>query len=46
MEQGQYSELVPTKIPTIEKLNLPPVLKRISMAKRGIVIVTGPTGKR
>jgi twitching motility protein PilT len=36
--------LIPHKMPTIEELNLPPVLKTISNSGSGIVIVTGPTG--
>jgi len=41
---GAVFRVIPTKIPTIEHLNLPSVLKNISMFNRGIVIVTGPTG--
>jgi twitching motility protein PilU len=33
-----------SKIPTIEELELPPILKDISMSKRGLVIVVGATG--
>ncbi|TAK54624.1 MAG: PilT/PilU family type 4a pilus ATPase [Gammaproteobacteria bacterium] len=33
-----------SKIPTIEELELPPVLKDIVMSKRGLVIVIGATG--
>lgn len=36
--------LIPNKILTFEELGLPPVLKRFSMLKRGLVLVTGPTG--
>jgi twitching motility protein PilT len=35
---------IPSKIPTIEGLNMPPVLKNISMFQSGLVVVTGPTG--
>ncbi len=35
---------IPSKIPTIEQLNLPPVLKNIAMFQSGLVVVTGPTG--
>ena len=35
---------VKTKVPTIEELNLPPVLATIAKAPRGIVIVSGATG--
>jgi len=33
-----------SKIPTIEELELPPILKDIAMSKRGLVIVVGATG--
>jgi twitching motility protein PilU len=32
------------KIPTLDDLELPPVLKEVSMTKRGLVIVVGATG--
>lgn len=35
---------IPSKIPTIDEMNLPPILKDIAMFKSGIVVVTGPTG--
>lgn len=35
---------VKTKVPTFEQLNLPPSLKAIASAERGIVIVSGTTG--
>ncbi len=31
-------------IPSFEELNLPPILKKLSMLKRGLIIVSGPTG--
>lgn len=36
--------VIPTSIPTIEELELPEVLKRISQKPQGLVLVTGPTG--
>lgn len=36
--------VVPTKIPTIEDLQLPEVLKKITTKPQGLVLVTGPTG--
>lgn len=36
--------IIPSKIPSIEKLNLPKVLKDIALYRSGMVIVTGPTG--
>lgn len=36
--------LIPSKVLTCEELGLPPVLKRFSLLKKGLVVVTGPTG--
>jgi hypothetical protein len=36
--------LIPSKVLTAEELGLPPVLKRFAMLKKGLVLVTGPTG--
>jgi len=35
---------IPTEIPTMEQLELPPVMKRFAELEKGIVLVTGPTG--
>ncbi len=35
---------IPTKVPTAEDLGLPPVLTRAGMLRKGLVLVTGPTG--
>ncbi len=35
---------IPTEVPTMEDLGLPPVLRRFSELEKGIVLVTGPTG--
>ncbi len=35
---------IPTKIPTIDKLNLPNIIRKISLEHRGLVLVTGTTG--
>lgn len=35
---------IPTEIPTMEQLELPPVMRRLSELEKGIVLVTGPTG--
>lgn len=32
------------QIPTIEELGLPPVMKELAQKKRGLILVTGPTG--
>ncbi len=36
--------VIPSKIPSIDELHLPSVIKDIAMMKNGIVLVTGPTG--
>ena len=41
---GLVLRTITTKIPKLEDLNLPPVLKDISMTKRGLVILVGGTG--
>lgn len=35
---------VKDEIPTVEELGLPQVLKKLVMEKRGLILVTGPTG--
>jgi twitching motility protein PilU len=47
VQQGHTAcviRLINAKIPTIEELELPPVLKEIVLTKRGLVIVVGGTG--
>lgn len=41
---GLVFRSVPTKILTIEELNLPPVLEKLAMERRGLILVTGTTG--
>lgn len=36
---------LPSKIPTVEDLNLPPVVKIFSQLKQGFVLVVGPNGQ-
>ena len=36
--------LISSRIPTVEELNLPPLLKQLSEKPRGLILVTGPTG--
>ncbi len=46
-QRGSYGialRVVPIYIPSIESLNLPPILKDLSMKQRGLILVTGPTG--
>jgi twitching motility protein PilT len=41
---GIVMRVIPTRVPTIDELNLPPVLKKIADEERGLVLVTGTTG--
>lgn len=46
-QRGSYSivlRVIPTKIPSMEELRLPQILKNICREKNGLVLVTGPTG--
>lgn len=46
-QQGNISIVMrqlPPKVPSIEEMNLPAILKQIACAKNGIVFVTGATG--
>jgi twitching motility protein PilT len=36
--------LIPTSVPTLEELNLPPGLKDLALTPQGLILVTGPTG--
>jgi twitching motility protein PilU len=47
IQQGQVGAVlrrIITKIPTLEELELPPIMQEIAMTKRGLVIVVGATG--
>src|SRR5919204_5264347 len=41
---GLVLRVIPMQIRTVEELMLPPVLKRIALEERGLVLVTGTTG--
>jgi len=41
---GAVLRTITTEIPTLEELELPPILKDVVMNKRGVVIVVGGTG--
>lgn len=46
-QRGSYGiaiRVVALKIPTLEDLGMPPVLKEMASKHRGLVLVTGPTG--
>jgi len=36
--------LIPTKIPTLEEMGMPPILEKLTHTRRGLILVTGPTG--
>lgn len=47
VQQGQIGMVLRTinsRIPSVEELGLPPVLKDLSLSKRGLVIMVGATG--
>ncbi len=41
---GAVFRLIPAKIPTLDELGMPPVLKELVNRKQGLFLVTGPTG--
>jgi twitching motility protein PilT len=41
---GAVFRSIPTVIPSLESLDLPPILKELCTKERGLVLVTGPTG--
>lgn len=41
---GAVFRVIPTKILTLEELNLPEILKSFAALRSGLVLVTGPTG--
>src|SRR4029079_12558913 len=46
-QRGVYSivmRVIPTDIPTLTSLNLPPQLSEIAELRNGLVLITGPTG--
>ncbi|MCI5064286.1 type IV pilus twitching motility protein PilT [bacterium] len=41
---GAVFRQIPTKILSMQQLNLPPVIRDVSIREKGLVLVTGPTG--
>ena len=41
---GAVFRAIPTNIKTLNQLGLPPVLKNLTRHKKGLILVTGPTG--
>ena len=42
--EGAVLRTIPSEIPRLEELGLPPVIKSFCNAEKGLVLVTGPTG--
>ena len=42
--QGVIMRIIQAEVPDFDKLNLPPVLKEVIMAKNGLIIMVGGTG--
>ncbi len=36
--------LLPERVPSLESLHLPPMLRKLAEARQGLVLITGPTG--
>jgi twitching motility protein PilT len=41
---GLVMRVIPSRVPTVDELQLPPVLKKIADEERGLILVTGTTG--
>ena len=41
---GAVFRLIPTKIPSLDELGIPPIVKEFGHLRGGLVLVTGPTG--
>ena len=41
---GAILRAIPTEVKTMQQLGLPPILKNLSRQKKGLILVTGPTG--
>lgn len=41
---GIVMRLIPPQIPTLEKLKLPDIFRMLCMKRRGLILITGPTG--
>jgi twitching motility protein PilU len=41
---GMVLRRIETKIPSVEELSLPPIIKTLAMTKRGIIVFVGATG--
>ncbi|HVO32165.1 MAG TPA: type IV pilus twitching motility protein PilT [bacterium] len=41
---GAVFRIIPSRVPTLDELKMPPQLTKLSRLRRGLVLVTGPTG--
>jgi twitching motility protein PilT len=41
---GAVLRTIPTQIPSLDSLNMPPIIKELCNRERGLILVTGPTG--
>jgi len=41
---GASFRLIPPKVPSLDELHLPPIIRDITLLQRGLVLVCGPTG--
>jgi twitching motility protein PilT len=41
---GAVFRVIPNKTPTMDELNLPPAIRKLTQLSNGLVLVTGPTG--
>jgi twitching motility protein PilT len=41
---GAAFRLIPSQVPTLADLNMPPILAEMSLKEKGLILVTGPTG--
>ncbi|NNM13967.1 MAG: PilT/PilU family type 4a pilus ATPase [Gammaproteobacteria bacterium] len=41
---GAVFRFIPTEVPTLEKLNLPPIIQKLTNYHQGMILVTGATG--
>jgi len=42
--EGAAFRVIPSMIPTLGELNMPPVLGKLALKEKGLILVTGPTG--
>ena len=43
-ETGSVMRRIPLEVPTVDTLELPPILNRLADQENGLILVTGPTG--